>query len=228
MTAYLLSGNESYFGSIYLSMHFKPSLIPVALLIVITGGLIGGLFSWLVVRANHWLPRPIKNFKHSHPYSFVIFCSLLLASCGLFAPIFGSGAELTKQMLHGEVTVAWYYMPFKLLGLLLTSLTGVPGGIFSPSLSLGAGVANCFTFLVNPAWQSEMLALGMVAVLAGVTRAPLTATFIIIEMTNGHAMIFIALTAAFLANYIARFFHISFYHNLASRALKNMPSHLNK
>ncbi|AWM80724.1 hypothetical protein DKL61_10405 [Gammaproteobacteria bacterium ESL0073] len=71
---------------------------------------------------------------------------------------------------------------------------------------IGAAVGNCFTGLVDPQWQSLLLALSMIAVLSGVTRAPLTATFIIIEMTNGHSMIFSALIAAYLASNTARVF----------------------
>lgn len=226
LTAHFCNGKETYFGSVNVFMDISPKVLPILLLVVILGGLVGGLFSWLVVKASRWLPASVIRFKKNHPYYFVTACGLLLAMCGLFAPIFGSGAEMTNQLLHNQVVLPWYYMPFKFMAFLLSSLAGVPGGIFSPSLSLGAAVGNCFTGLVDPQWQSLLLALSMIAVLSGVTRAPLTATFIIIEMTNGHSMIFSALIAAYLASNTARVFHVSFYHDLAHRAIKNMPQTL--
>lgn len=226
LTAHFCNGQETYFGSIHVYMDITPDIIPVLLCVVILGGLVGGLFSWLVVKASHWTPNRVVSFKKKHPYYFVSVCGVLIALCGLFVPIFGSGAEVTHQLLHNQIELPWYYLPFKFLAFLLSSLSGVPGGIFSPSLSLGAAVGNCFTGLVDPQWQSLLLALSMIAVLAGVTRAPLTATFIIIEMTNGHSMIFSALIAAYLASNTARVFHVSFYHDLAHRAIKNMPPNL--
>lgn len=226
VTAQYFSGEASYFGKIPLAAGFDPKFIPTAIMVIILGGLIGGLFSWLVIRANRWLPKPVLTFKAQHPYYFGIVCALLIACCGVFAPIFGSGAELTSQMLYGETTVAWYYMPLKFIAFLLTSLTGIPGGIFSPSVSLGAGLGSWFTVFVSPEWHSQVLAVGMIAVLSAVTRAPLTSAFIIIEMTQGHSMVFVAFVAAIFSSNIARIFHVRFYHDLASSILKSMPTNL--
>lgn len=225
-TAYWCNGKSSYFGYVDVSLDITLKYIPIALLVIIISALIGGALSWLMVRPNKWLPNRVIRFKKSHPYYFVIGCALLLASCGTFAPIFGSGAGLTQQMLHNEVNVAWYYMPLKFIAFLSSSLTGVPGGIFSPSLSLGAGVGNCFTDFIAPEYQTLTLILGMVAVLAAITRAPLTATFIMIEMTGNHTIIFVVLVAAVLADYIARIFNTMFYHDLADDALKDIPVEL--
>lgn len=222
--AYAVSGRLNYFGQVDLTR--RPTLYVLAILLAITlaGALVGGLFSWLAIRTDKWLPRGLFTFRLKHPYIFVLACGLLVAVCGLAAPIFGSGVDLTRQLLHGETAVAWYYLPLKLLALLLTCLTGIPGGIFAPSLSLGAGVAAWFLPLAEAAWQGELLAVGMVSVLAAATRAPLTAAFIMIEMTNGHAMVLEMLAAAMLAAHIARYFHVRFYHELALRALRAMPA----
>lgn len=225
-TAYWCNGKSSYFGYIEVSLDVTLKYIPIALLVIVISALIGGALSWLMVRPNKWLPKSVIQFKKSHPYYFVVCCALLLALCGAFAPVFGSGESLTQEMLHNEASVAWYYMPLKFIAFLSSSLTGVPGGIFSPSLSLGAGVGNCFTDYIAPEYQSLTLILGMIAVLAAITRAPLTATFIMVEMTGNHSIIFVALVAAVLADYIARIFKTTFYHDLATDALKDMPAEL--
>jgi H+/Cl- antiporter ClcA len=63
-------------------------------------------------------------------------------------------------------------MPLKFLATVCSSLSRIPGGIFSPSLAIGAG-----------------LLLGMVAYLAGVVQAPITAFVIVTELTNNRAML---------------------------------------
>lgn len=225
-TAYIFNGKVSYFGYVEASLDITLKFIPIALLVVVISGLIGGAMSWLMVKPSKWLPSVIVRFKQKHPYYFAACCALVLVSCGAFAPVFGSGADLTQQMLHDQTTVAWYYMPLKFIAFLSSSLTGVPGGIFSPSLSLGAGVGNCFSDFIDPQFQSLILILGMTAVLSSITRAPLTATFIMVEMTSNHSIIFVALLAALLADYIARIFNVTFYHDLATEALKDMPPEL--
>jgi len=48
----------------------------------------------------------------------------------------GSGYAFTRRMLYGSVTEAWQYAPIKYIATIFTYLSGVPGGIFFPSLSL--------------------------------------------------------------------------------------------
>ncbi len=217
-----LFGWNSYFGHIEpLSGGIPLRFVPPLAVLALSGGLLGGAFSWLVVRASTWLPSPVWRFRLSHPYIYVLCSGLIVALCGLAVPIFGSGMETTHAMLAEGTLPPWYYLPCKFMGLLATYLTGLPGGIFAPSFSLGAGLGSWFAPLVGPHWQSEFIAVGMVAVLAGVTRAPLTAAFIMLEMTNGHSMTLPALGAAFCAAWMARFFRVRFYHELAERILRH-------
>lgn len=221
--AYAVSDRVNYFGQVALTQRPTLYILCVLLGIAVAGALVGGIFSWLAIRTDKWLPKRVFLFRMRHPYYFVVICGLLVSVCGLAAPIFGSGVEVTRHLLHGDTSVEWYYLPLKLVSLLLTCLTGIPGGIFAPSLSLGAGVGSWFLPLAGPQWQGEFLAIGMVAVLAAATRAPLTAAFIMMEMTDGHTMVLELLAASMLAAHIARYFHIRFYHDLAARALRAMP-----
>ncbi len=213
-------GYHSYFGRIALSGGMPLVYVPLLALLALLGGLIGGAFTWLALRLHRWLPAPVLWLRRERPYLFVACCGLLIAVAGLAAPIYGSGAETTRLMLKGELDVGWQYLPCKFAGLLLTFTTGLPGGIFSPSLSIGAGLGNWFLPFVEASWHAEFITVGMVAVLAGVTRAPLTAAFILIEMTDGHSIVLTALGAAVLAAYVARFFHVRFYHELAARIVR--------
>ncbi|MDL2266527.1 chloride channel protein [Desulfovibrio sp. OttesenSCG-928-G15] len=226
--AYAVSGRERYFGEVSLSLPPSLHVFGIMLVVVVLGALAGGFFSWLAIRTNKWLPWPVMRFRMKHPYLFVVACATLLALCGLLAPVYGSGVELTKHMLYGHAAVEWYYLPLKILALLLTCLCGIPGGVFAPSLAIGAGLGSWFLPLVDMQWGPEILSIGMVSVLAAVTRAPMTAAFIMIEMTDGHAMVLEMLAAAMIAVHIARNFHVHFYHSLAMQALHTMPESLKK
>ena len=215
-------GYQSYFGHIPFRSGMPFDLLPLVLLLAVVGGLLGGLFSWLAVRSVRWLPFPA--WRQRHPYLFVGLCGLLIALAGTAAPIYGSGAELTKELLAGETQLSWWFLPLKLGGFLLTYLTGLPGGVFSPSLSLGAGLGYFAAPFVDPAWHTELVTIGMVAVLAAVTRAPLTAAFIMIEMTSGQNMVPQALVASVLAAWVAGIFRVHFYHDLANSLLAKEKS----
>ncbi|BCL76921.1 chloride channel protein [Jeongeupia sp. HS-3] len=211
-------GSYTYFGHIKVP-GFNISILPPLLVISIVGGLLGGAFSWLCVNPSRWLPERIQMVRATRPYLFVVCCGLLIAICGLAAPIFGSGAEVTSRVVAGEASLAWYYLPLKFVGLLSTYLTGLPGGIFAPSLSLGAGLGSWFLPMVGPELHIKLIAIGMTAVLAAVTRAPLTSAFILMEMTDGHAMVISIMATAMIASTVARIFKTNFYHDLAERAL---------
>ncbi len=215
-------GWSNYFGQIApLSSGLPARLVLPLVGLAVLGGLLGGGFSWLVVRASVWLPGPLWRFRMEHPYVYVACSGLLIALCGLAAPIFGSGMDVTHRLLAGGELPPWYYVPCKYVGLLVTYLTGLPGGIFAPSFSLGAGLGSWFAPLAGPHWQCEFMAAGMTAVLAGVTRAPLTSAFIMLEMTGGQGMVLPALGTAFCAAWTARFFRVHFYHDLADRLVRH-------
>ena len=212
-------GYQSYFGRLALSGDLPLVTVPALLLLALLGGLVGGAFSWLALRTERWMPRAVQRLRRGHPYIFVAGCGFLIALLGMAVPIFGSGAETTRALLAGSENLPWQYLPCKFAGLVLTVLTKLPGGIFSPSLALGAGLGNWFLPFIDPVWQEEFLAVGMASVLAAVTRAPLTAAFIMIEMTDGHTMVLEMLGAAFLAAHVARFFRARFYREQAARIL---------
>jgi H+/Cl- antiporter ClcA len=226
--AFAFSG-PSYFGLVLMPLGgFNLKLLLILALVTVTGALVGGSFSWLVVRAGRWLPAAVIRFRDERPYCFAALCALAVAVLGLGAPIFGSGADLTRLMLHQEAQVTWYYLPLKFAALIITCLSRIPGGVFSPCLSLGAGVASWFLVLAGPEWHGEIMAIGLVAALSAATRAPLTAALIIMEMTTaGHTFILAALASAIVAaNLSASLFQVRFYHELALGSFNRLPPQL--
>ncbi|MCO6457977.1 MAG: chloride channel protein [Pirellulaceae bacterium] len=108
----------------------------------------------------------------------------------------------------------WWLLPLALLKPLATSLSlagGGSGGIFAPSLFIGAMTGGAFGVacnLVLPEWSGNpglYAIVGMGAVVAGTTHGVLSATLIVYEMTNDYQIILPIMVAAGLSSVIAQF-----------------------
>ena len=214
-----IMGDYTYFGRIHVPGFSYMVLLPM-LLIAISAGIIGGLFSWMCVHQARWLPARLLQLRSQRPYTFIALCGLLIALCGLIVPIYGSGAHETSELIAGHGSMGFFYLPLKFVGLISTFITGLPGGIFAPSLAMGAGLGNWFAPLFMPDIHIKIIALGMVAMLAAVTRAPITSSIIMIEMTDGHAMVISILGAAMIASAVASMFRTHLYQDLAQKFIK--------
>ena len=83
-------------------------------------------------------------------------------------------------------------------------MAGLPGGIFAPSLAVGAGVGNLLRFLFPGDPASAVVILGMTAYFAGVVRAPLTAVIILSETTASRGLLLPMFAAAFIADWASQ------------------------
>ena len=121
----------------------------------------------------------------------------------------------------------WWLLPLALLKPLMTSLTlggGGSGGIFAPSLFLGATLGASFGLVCNllvpgiSAHPGVYAIVGMGAVVAGTTHGTLSAILIVYEMTGDYRIILPIMVAAGLASVVARFVDPeSIYHKKLSR-----------
>jgi len=116
-----------------------------------------------------------------------------------------SGDQLWKEL--------WWLLPLVFLKPLLTSLTlagGGSGGVFAPSLYLGATLGACFGLLVNiflPEYSNApgvYAIVGMGAVVAGTTHGVLSAILIVYEMTRNYQVMLPIMVAAGVASLISR------------------------
>jgi len=88
---------------------------------------------------------------------------------------------------------------------LLTYWSGIAGGIFAPSLSMGAGLgADIGYWTGDPTTACAVI--GMAAFLAATIQAPMTAFVIIFEMTGYHEMLLPVMLASLIAVMTARLF----------------------
>lgn len=218
LTSQAMLGNYAYFGEASSSLAWGWPWIAV-LLAAVVGGVAGGVFSRLVILFSRGLPGRLGGLIKAHPVVFAIGCGLLVAVCGQLAggSIFGTGYEESKAILAGEA-VPGAFGPLKWLATMITAISGIPGGIFSPSLSVGAGLAANFAALVPQVPINVLAILFMAAYLAGVVQAPLTSAIIVSEMTADHALILPIMISALAAASISKTIcPDGIYHALAAR-----------
>src|SRR3569833_2745805 len=131
---------------------------------------------------------------------------LAVPLCGIAAgdTIYGTGYAQVKAALEGGTPLRGDFGLFKFLATTFSTISGIPGGIFSPSLAVGAGLGANIAHLFPTAPVAPIILLGMVSYFAGVVQAPITAFVIVTEMTDNHAMVVPLMTAALIAHATSR------------------------
>ena len=193
-------GNYAYFGSITTVLPLGRAWVAV-LLDGIVCGLIGGLFARLILPADTGVLGKISQLRAKAPVLFAGGCGLALVLLSLLSHdgLYGTGYDQAKDILTHTGTTESGYGVLKLLGNIASYWAGIPGGIFSPALAVGAGFGNDIAALLPGTDTSAVVLLGMAAYLAGVTQAPLTAAVISLELTANRQMAIPILAACLIA-----------------------------
>lgn len=196
LTAISIQGNYIYFGSSYADLPSGSSwlAIPVCGLF---GGLLGGLFSQMLISGSQIL----KPWFKSHPVQTVFCCGLVVSLMGFLSDgtTFGTGYQQAAHILDGTSAYDPWFPFYKFFATVASYLGGVPGGIFSPSLSAGAGFSAVFHHWFPVAPYETMILLGMVAYFSGVIQSPITAFVIMMEMTNNHDILIALMITSIIA-----------------------------
>jgi H+/Cl- antiporter ClcA len=200
-----LLGNYTYFGQTSAVLHGVRDWAAIPLCGVL-GGVTGGIFSHIVVFAARGVPGRIGALIARHPIGVAALCGLGVAAIGIAAggTTYGTGYEEARRLVEGGTTAASFGL-LKLAATTLSTVSGVPGGIFSPSLAVGAGFGENIAALLSASSPGAVVLLGMVAYFAGVVQAPITAFIIVLEMTDNHNMAVPLMMAALIAYGGARF-----------------------
>ena len=219
-------GNSTYFGVIP-SEKIGFSLLLPGLLVALACGLAGGLFSRLLIISlsgvsNDWFSRMRKR----SPIYFAAACGLVVAIIGLSTNggTFGSGYTHTRAMLEGTDESTQLYVLLKFVATWLSTWSGVPAGIFAPSLAIGGALGNDVALWTGHAQSATLIALGMAGFLAAVTQAPITAFVIVMEMVDGHGLVLSLMACALLASAVSRLVSAPLYASLADLQLKRIPT----
>lgn len=221
LTSMAVLGNYTYFGATSAALPHWQDWIAVPVCGVV-GGLTGGLFSRVLILFGKGLPGRVGVWIKSHRLLFAAGCGFLVALSGLVSGglVYGTGYEQARAALHGVEVLPLTYAPLKFLATAISSISGIPGGIFSPSLSVGAGLGADLAWFFPSTPIGVMVLLGMVGYFSGVVQAPITAFVIVAEMTDNHALLVPLMLTALIAQGSSRLIcEEGVYHALAKNFL---------
>jgi CIC family chloride channel protein len=212
---------------------FEAGDVPYYLVLGAVCGLVSFYFSRMMTTVEGW----VEEIKQHIPRAILGGVALGVIIF-VFPPIYGEGYDIIKAMLSGQDAAllgrslffseldSKYFLFFFMLGVLLikpvaSALTlgsGGSGGIFAPSLFMGGVTGFLVARLVNFVQVAGQVSVanftlvGMCGILSGVLRAPLTAIFLIAEITSGYTLfvplMLVSAIAFSVANYFERY---SFY-----------------
>ena len=206
VTSLAILGDYTYFGTTAASMPLGRVWLVVPV-VATTGGLLGGLFSRIIIACLASERRlGLRRFMVGHPVLFAILCGLGVALCGLLGhqTSYGTGYDEAREILHGKTDMTLLFMPLKFLATIFSSISGIPGGLFAPSLSVGAGLGADFHAVFSGIPLGALALLGMASYLTGVVQTPITSFVIVSEMTQDHAMVIPLMVAALIADAVSR------------------------
>lgn len=166
-----------------------------------------GLASAIYVRVMGWVELQLDRLpRWTQPALPPIALALVGAAAVRFPPVLGKGFDTVHDILLGSVPLRMLLiLPFlKLLASAVCAGSGVPGGLFTPSLFYGAalgGAAGELLALVFPgaAPPGALALVGMAGVLAGTTHAAVSSVLIIFEMTGDYGVILPLMLSAAVA-----------------------------
>lgn len=185
---------------------------PAAFLLFALFGVLVGLLAALFIHSIYWFEDRFDalpgNYYSRHMLGMLLVGVLLYGMLRYTGHYYveGVGYATIEDILRGEISSAASLLVLVGAKLLATSLTlgsGASGGVFSPSLFLGAALGGCCGLLVEtfiPVFNIPLTAFavaGMAGMVAGATGAVLTAIVMLFEMTRDYnAILPVILTAA--------------------------------
>lgn len=193
-------GNYAYFGQFDIGLPLGKAWWAV-LATGIVCGLAGGLFARLIQPGTSGLRGAVGRLRARQPVVFAAACGLALVLLSQFTHtgLYGTGYAQAREILEGHSDTVSSFGVLKFLGNIASYWAGIPGGIFSPALAVGAGLGNNLTAVLPGVDPSAVALLAMAAYLSGVTQAPLTATVISMELTANQQMVLPIMATCLLA-----------------------------
>jgi chloride channel protein, CIC family len=221
LTISYIFGNKDVVFSFTGSGEFILKNIPYYILL----GIITGLISFYFTKGTMWIEGLFKHFKN--PYvKWIVGGALLGGVIFILPPLYGEGYNTLDALLSGRANEKTFgnifsnvsnnfwlmglflflVLIFKVVATALTTGSGGVGGIFAPTLFMGgisgyltAKFINLLSFIQVS--ERNFTLVGMAGMMAGVMHAPLTAIFLIAEITGGYAL-FIPLMITSTVSYI--------------------------
>ncbi len=189
--------------------HFALANVPYYIILGVVCGLISVYFIRLNIRIEKWITGLRNQFKR-----ILIGGALLGLLIYVFPPLYGEGYSSLSALLTGKADSLLnntYFFDFrnyafilvlyvvglvflKVVATALTNGSGGVGGVFAPSLFTGGVTGFLIAMLINMTGiihvpVSYFVLAGMAGVMSGVMNSPLTAMFLIAEITSGYSLL---------------------------------------
>jgi H+/Cl- antiporter ClcA len=220
-----LLGNYTYFGRLSSSLPLGQAWLAI-LLCGSVAGLLGGIFARTVLLTMEGRPRWLGAIRRRHPVLLAGACgvALVLLGAAFGAGAFGTGYEQARGLVQGGASVGHEFGVVKLLANLVSSVAGIPGGLFSPALAVGAGLGHNLAIVMPGIDERVFVLLGMCAYLTGVTQAPLTSAVISLELTDSSDMLLPILATVLIARGVSGLVcRVPIYKAMAEQLVRRVP-----
>ena len=175
------------------------------LLLVVATGIAAGLLGPLLIGALNRTHRGLAALRWPLWLKMAL-AGLSVGGLSVIRPeVWGNGYSVVNSLLHQP----WLWqsvlliLVLKVIATVLTSGSGAVGGVFTPTLFVGAALGT----LAGSAAQLMLPGASMSAFLAAVTHAPLTAVVMISEMTSGYGLVPALVLASLAGYYVASVLH---------------------
>jgi chloride channel protein, CIC family len=217
LTSLALAGNYLYFGQINVPGNLGGSFVLPVVMSAVLCGLFGAAFNLALLRWRTWMPDWLIALRARKPLLYALAIGIVVAALGVgtHGETWGSGYDQARHLLTGAGELSEGYAITKWGAMVVTYMAGIPGGLFSPSLSIGAGLAQWVHAAFTWAPMASVIALCMTGYLAAVTQSPITSFVIVMEMTNGTGMVIPMMATALVSSRISAFFTPPLYEALA-------------
>ncbi|HUN64254.1 MAG TPA: chloride channel protein [Candidatus Sulfotelmatobacter sp.] len=177
-------------------------------------GVLGGIASVVFAAAIGWLRPKIKASPNYVQYLCPAIAGLLLGLIAFlgFPQVMGAGYDFMDQAMHNQYTwqVLGILAGLKIVATTLSFTSGTPGGMFAPTLFIGAmlgGAVGTVEHLFFPNLTGSVgtyALVGMGVLFAGFLRAPITSIFMVLEVSGDYTIILAVLVANMFAYMISR------------------------
>lgn len=202
---------EPLFTVSIITWHLKA--IPYFILL----GILAGMNSVYLTRCVLFFKSQFSKIE-THYYKIILGSIILSVSLFIFPQLYGEGYHSLKMIFGNSnevpltITLALTFIGILILKPIVTSITlasGGDGGVFAPSLFIGAFLGLLVSSLLNTYFNTQVIPLnfmiiGMAAVLSASIHAPFTAIFLVCGLVNDYTLFVPILVVCLISKYTAK------------------------
>ncbi|CAG7855840.1 hypothetical protein MCAMS1_00115 [biofilm metagenome] len=203
ITAYAFLNYRIYFVEELISMPLGATWLAIPVCATV-GGIAGGIFSKVAITGSHLISRSKISF-----FTIAFVCGGVIAVINFYSQgaTAGTGYHQAKAIFNDADNMEITYPLYKMISTWATFFSGIPSGIFVPSLATGAGIGADVAHWLPVAPSTVMILLTMTAYFSAMLQTPLTAFVVVMEVTDSHEILIPLMAASYMASWISKIIH---------------------